>query len=102
MVYKRRSFIPFGLRKCKRCGGYKGFVKEKDLPPGHSWFKRGQPERKIRVRCLCEGVRCKVCGEKNIHAPCSSFYDVKTKSLWYVPGFIVWSLICKGCIKKLE
>ena len=98
----RKLKIPKGLSKCKKCGEYAGFIKEKDLPPGHKWFKTKNPERLIKIICICEGMHCKICKKKKIHRVCSNFYDEKTKSIWHVPGFIVWSLICDTCRDKIK
>jgi hypothetical protein len=87
-----------GLQKCKKCGEYKGHVKEKNLPKGHRWFRKGDPERSIKVYCICDGIKCKVCGKKKVHRPCGSYYNKKDGCLWYVPGFIVLSPICNSCI----
>lgn len=95
-----KLYVLKGLRKCKKCGEYKGSIREKDLPKGHSWFKSRDPERQIKILCICDGVNCKICGKKKIHRPCSSYYDKKNNCLWYVPGFIVWALICNECWQK--
>ena len=89
--------IPKGLERCDVCGECKGAVKEKDLPKGHRWFKTGDPERLTQVLCICEGTRCKVCGRRAIHRPCSVLYDEGNGKFWYVPGFIVWALVCDRC-----
>ena len=98
-IMKKAKVLP-GLKRCSKCGEYKGVVKEKDLPRENHWFKTGHPNRGIEVTCICEGMKCRTCGKVYVHRVCSYYYDEKTRSLWHVPGFIVWHQICAECDDK--
>ena len=97
----KKHLVPKGLRRCSRCGEYRGYVEPEDLPAGHDWFKTMCAGRPVEVLCICEGKRCRVCGKKKIHRICSNYYDEKDGCLWHVPGFIAWSLTCSDCLKKM-
>jgi len=94
---KKKVVIPKGLHRCKKCGEYKGVIKVKDLPRGHSWFKTYYSRRLIDVMCICDGIKCEVCKKKINHRPCSAYFDENTGSLWYVPVFVGWNLVCGEC-----
>jgi len=96
----RKIPVPSGLRRCAKCGEYKGLVKHEDLPAGHDWFKMMCPDRPVEVLCICEGMHCGICGKKNIHKVCSNYYDEENGCLWHVPVFIGWSLTCYECMER--
>ena len=94
--------VPKGLVKCKVCVEYKGSVKEKDLPTGQgpNWFS-GNPQRKIRVSCLCKGPLCRRCKATRVSRPISNSFNPKDGLIWHTPYFAAMFLVCDAC-RKIE
>lgn len=85
--------VPTGLYKCNQCGFYKGTC----LDPSPCF-----QGLKVKVHCRCENDnKCARCGQ-----PLSQFrlnanyYDEKTRSIWYVPGFTALNHVCPDLSKK--
>lgn len=85
--------VPTGLYKCNQCGFYKGTC----LDPSPCF-----PGLKVKVHCRCENDnKCARCGQ-----PLSQFrlnanyYDEKTRSIWYVPGFTALNHVCPDLAKN--
>lgn len=85
--------VPTGLYECNQCGFYKGTC----LDPSPCF-----PGLKVKVHCRCENDnKCARCGQ-----PLSQFrlnanyYDQKTRSIWYVPGFTALNHVCPDLAKK--
>lgn len=81
--------IPRGLRRCKKCGEYKGRVREKDLPEPdlEIGFETQNGEGYFAVLCLCDGILCPRCHKNKIHKPISNSYDPETNQVWHWPYF---------------
>lgn len=69
-----------GLKKCKVCGEYKGFITIKGT--------------KQSATCLCDGILCTTCQVTKIHRPISNIYDETTDEFWHTPWFLH---VCKSC-----
>jgi hypothetical protein len=39
------------------------------------------------VRCICDGILCRVCGENRVHRPLSDHVARETGKTWHVPWF---------------
>ncbi len=61
--------LPGRLRVCAACGEARG------------WSGR---EKSV---CLCDGVPCCRCGERNVRRPLTSYYDWRDCGWWHVPWF---------------
>jgi hypothetical protein len=59
--------IPNGLTKCAACGEYRGKVHASAL--NWNWERPDDPERRIGVTCLCDGILCSRCKRNKIHRP---------------------------------
>ena len=55
--------VPAGLKKCQKCGHYKGFCLSKE-----------DRNTKFRVSCACHDQICKRCGKKTSKFPIGSIY----------------------------
>jgi len=69
----------FTMERCARCGEFRG-------------LKEGST-----VLCLCDGLRCKRCGKRNIWRPISDYYDEKKGGFWHVLHFAErsWCYACE-------
>jgi len=47
---------------------------------------RGWPGREKSV-CLCDGVPCRRCGERNVRRPLTNYYDWRGGGWWHVSWF---------------
>ncbi len=72
--------VPAGLKKCKKCGYYKGITQD----------HRG--DRK--VDCACHKQICKRCGEKVYEFPIGSTIFDEKRGLLHVPVFCAWGHKC--------
>jgi hypothetical protein len=100
-VLVNEPLIPEGLSKCKKCGEYKGEVKEKDLNWGDS-FKKVEAEKSeeyLTVSCLCDGILCQICKKNKIHRPISNSYDEKDNHILHHPYF-TGMMGCGECREK--
>ena len=78
--------IPEGLNKCPKCGEYHGQVKSRDL----NWelpLIDEDPDRIIKVTCLCDGITCPKCNKNKIHRPISNSYDEESNTIGHWPYF---------------
>jgi hypothetical protein len=76
----RRHVIPAGLRRCLKCGEYKG----RAIVPSY----RHDRLDIVPVSCLCDGIACRYCGnERSIHRPTSNYFCETTLRVWHVPTF---------------
>jgi hypothetical protein len=80
--------IPEGLVRCPTCRELRGTGLHR-VPPKRSELKL------VTVACLCEGGRCKQCGNRT-HRPISNYYDEKTGHVWHVAHF-AWLAPCTRC-----
>ena len=114
------SDIPPGFERCPVCGEFNGTTRAKYLswdgePPAsvgsvelsedlradlREMKRRSEatkdPEREVKVTCLCQGPLCKQCGVTRIHRPGSNSYSEKTRSVGH------WALLlgmfpCRQC-----
>ncbi len=78
---------PRGLRRCPRCGFYRGNC----LDPSPLF-----DGLMMKVHCLCENNnKCARCGEPLYKFRLNSnYYDEKDNNIWYVPGFAGLSHVC--------
>ena len=53
------------------------------------------------ILCLCEGLRCKRCGRRNIWRPGSTYYDEEKGGFWLVSHVAVRSW-CEACVRARE
>jgi hypothetical protein len=74
--------VPAGLRRCPQCGSFRGTVL------GEAGF--------FEVRCLCDGIVCRVCRERAIPRPISTRYDEETGRFLHVPWF-GYLVPCSSC-----
>jgi len=72
--------VPAGLKKCKKCGYYKGITQD----------HRG--DRK--VDCACHKQICDRCGEKVYEFPIGSTIFDEKRGLLHVPVFCAWGHKC--------
>jgi len=95
------AVVPKGLYKCKKCGEYKGSVKEKDLNWDGSFHKETKEgsEECLTVSCLCDGILCQKCKKNKIHRPISNSYEVATNEIWHHPYFS-GMMSCEECRKS--
>jgi hypothetical protein len=89
--------IPDGLKKCSKCGEFRGFVLEKELIAKGLYFRTGDPTRSIKINCLCEGPLCSKCGKNRIHRPISNFWDEEQGCAVHVPWCVGFLPICDEC-----
>lgn len=87
--------LPPGYVQCDVCGEFNGSTDAMNL----SWGDRLRGERKISVRCLCQGIPCPRCKTTLIHRPVSTTYYPETNEVWHWPYFA--ELIpCAKCRSK--
>jgi hypothetical protein len=84
------GWLPPGLFQCGECGEVRGTT----WGPNHdgsvtSW----------KSTCLCEGFRCKKCGERTVRRPTSSSYNTEDGHFWHTPYFM-GTAICRACAKR--
>jgi ribosomal protein S14 len=72
-----------GLKKCKVCGEYKGFI-----------TKKGEI---IGATCICDGILCTTCKVTKMRRPVSNVYYEDTDEFWHTPWFLH---TCSKCNNK--
>jgi ribosomal protein S14 len=85
--------IPEGLTRCDRCGELKGTFLYA------AWY---DPEpRPTPVRCVCDGIECRVCGRRAaVHRPLSNYYVEDQGVVIHVPYFMGMAPTCHACRKE--
>ena len=81
---------PPGLRKCRKCGDWRG--------TSHSMFFSNYdwPDGWVTVSCKCEGPLCRVCGKNRVRRPISTTYTRTSNWLLHVPYFAAMAP-CVAC-----
>lgn len=70
------SWVPAGLTRCRKCGEYRGRVRDRDL----NWTGTISEESAkdsdlvLEVLCWCNNVPCPRCGKGQIRRPGSNYY----------------------------
>ena len=92
IVYFLTSFImnekvevPAGLKKCKKCGCYKGITIDKHKP--------------VKVSCVCHNQKCDRCGEKVYKFPVPSTIFDEERGILYVSIVCAWGHTCPDGVK---
>jgi len=84
----RPRVIPAGLRRCPDCGEYRG---ANAIVPSY----RHDLLEIVEVKCVCEGIPCKVCGKPR-HRPISNYFVEETGRAIHVPSFGAM-IPCREC-----
>jgi hypothetical protein len=101
------KWVPEGLVKCPVCGEYEGLVKAGALYWGEPFYEDGvlydppnpEPEKVLKIKCLCDGMPCRACRKNRIHEWLSNTYDLETNSVihwFYFAGYP----LCEECRGK--
>lgn len=85
------KWVPEGLVKCPVCGEYEGAVKAGALSWGEPFIEDGvlydppnpDPEKVLKITCLCDGEICRVCGKNKIPKWLSNTYDPETNTVMH-------------------
>ena len=82
--------VPVGLKRCRRCGCYKGTCMDNS--------------EKVKVSCACNPNICEKCNTPVYKFRiCSNYYDEETGNIWHVPILKAWAHKCPdGCHGQLK
>src|ERR1017187_8402298 len=69
------SPVPEGLFSCPVCGEWRGVTAAKEIFSPDHFFEDEDPERALRISCICDGIPCPRCKTNRIYRPISHQWD---------------------------
>lgn len=78
--------VPAGLKRCRKCGHFKGRCIDPD--PTYAGIT-------VKVGCACNPHTCHRCGKPIFkHRICSNYYHEQSGDIIHVPIFTAWAHRC--------
>lgn len=94
------SPVPEGLFSCPVCGEWRGVTAAKEIFSPDHFFEDEDPERAVRISCICDGIPCPRCKTNRIYRPISNQWD-EHGGFGHNPYFM-GQAPCKACQDKIR
>ena len=90
--------VPEGLTRCPVCDEYRGTMRLGELSDPFGLYRDENPDTRLVVQCICDGIPCYCCKKNRVHRPISNVWGPRG-GFGHIPYFAA-QIPCNECREK--